>query len=228
MRYTVVIPAFNAAHLIGDALRSIMGQSVAPERIIVVDDGSSDDTGSAVKAFGGPVELVSQANTGPGGATTRGFLTVETPFIATLDADDIWLPGKIERQFAAIESDPGLAGVFGHMVNFTGDPASAGRDAPYAGWCRSTMLISTAAAQGNGAIIDPASGQGDMIDWLARLREGGNRLAMLPDIVALRRVHDSNMTNRTNKDLAKSYLQVAREAMARKRAKAGGNPGDKA
>lgn len=229
MRYTAIIPAYNAAHLITDALRSIFDQSIAPERVIVIDDGSTDDTVQVVKTFGAPVELVSQANTGPGGATTRGFLMAETPFIATLDADDIWLPGKIERQFAAVEADPGLAGVFGHLVNFTGDPASAGRDAPYAGWSRTTMLIRTAVAQGNGPIIDPVGGQGDMIDWLARLREGGNRLAMLADVVALRRFHESNMTNRASKDLAKAYLQVARDAMARRRAaKSGGNPGDKA
>jgi glycosyltransferase involved in cell wall biosynthesis len=205
--------------MIGDALRSVLTQSVAPTRVIVVDDGSTDGTAEEVRAFAA-VELVTQKNAGPGSATTRGFAMVTTPFIATLDADDIWVQGKMERQFAVLESDPRLAGVFGRMANFKGDPASALFDQAYDGWSRTTMLIKTGVAQATGAIIDPV-GSGDMVDWLARVREAGHVLTMVPEVLALRRVHAASMTYRDHRDLAKGYLQVAREAMLRKRARDG-------
>lgn len=222
--YTVVIPARNAAHMIADALRSALVQTMPPARIIVVDDGSSDDTASVAAAFGAPVEVVSQPNAGPGSATTRGFELVATELVATLDADDIWLPGKIARQTGLLEADPDIAGIFGRMVNFKGSPAAASHDLPYEGWSRTTMLIRTDVVRKVGPVRD--SGEvGDMVDWLARVREAGHRLVMLPEILALRRIHPDSMTSGGGRVVAAGYLNVVREAMLRRRAR--GDGGDR-
>lgn len=216
--YTAVIPAYNAEAFIGEALRSILAQSVPPDRVIVVDDGSTDGTADIVRTFAGAVEYVRQENTGPGGATTRGFAMVTTPWIATLDADDIWLPNKIEHQFDALERHPDSVGVFGRMTDFEGDPSTADRGGAYDGWSRSTMLIGTAEAVAAGAVADVASKLGDMIDWLARVREAGHQLTMLPEVLTLRRRHPNNLSKRSREDLAKGYLAAARAAMLRRRA----------
>jgi glycosyltransferase involved in cell wall biosynthesis len=215
--YTVVIPAYKAAGFIGETLSAILAQAMPPQRIIVVDDGSPDDTAGAVRAVAGPIDYVRQDNTGPGAATTRGFALVDTDLVATCDADDLWLPQKAGMQLAALAHDPALAGVFARMADFRGDPASADFSKAYDGWNRSTMFIRTAVAASTGAIIDPRSGAGDMIDWLARVREGGHRLEMLPEVLALRRVHEGSLTYRDRGGLTKAYLEVVRAAMERRR-----------
>jgi len=208
--YTVVIPAYNAAHYIGETLDSLLAQTVPPERIIVVDDGSPDDTASVVVAHGAPITYVRQDNTGPGGATTRGMMMVETELFATVDHDDLWLPRKAELQIAKLAEDSELAGVFGRVAEFTADPAAARYEAAYDGWTRATMMIRTSVAR---AI-------GEVIEWLAIMRENGHRLAMLEDTVTLRRLHAGSLTARDRGELSRSYLATARRALERRRAKA--------
>ncbi|MFM7844190.1 MAG: glycosyltransferase family 2 protein, partial [Planctomycetota bacterium] len=110
--YSVVIPAFNAAATLGAAVQSVLAQTLPPHSIIVVDDGSTDETATVALSFGNAVTLVRQPNQGPGAATTAGFRRVETPFVATLDSDDLWLPRKIEVQARRFADDADLVGVF--------------------------------------------------------------------------------------------------------------------
>lgn len=215
--YTVVIPAYNAAAFVGECLSSVLAQSIPPDRIIVVDDGSSDDTAGAVRAIAGPIDYVRQDNSGPGGATTRGFAMVTTPWIATNDADDVWLPNKIERQFDELARQSDLDGVFCQMVDFQGSTDSANYNRPYDAWTRSTMLIRTDVALAAGPLVDEASRLGDMIDWMARVRERGNRLIMLREVLALRRQHEGNLSKRSREERSKGYMATVRAAMLRRR-----------
>lgn len=223
--YSVVVPVYNGADTIGAAVASILAQTIAPKAIIVVDDGSTDATASVVRALAGPIALLQQDNAGPGPATTRGIQHVDTPLLATLDADDLWLPHKIERQLAALESAPDCSAVFGKLASFTGDPASADFAGARDGWSRSTMLVRRDAAMQTGAIGDLPGRVGEMVDWWARMREQGHVLTMLPDVLALRRIRPGSLTYR-NGTLGGAYLQVARAALARRRqdaaAKGGG------
>lgn len=95
---TVVVPAFNAAPYLEVTLQSLKDQTTAPERIVVVDDGSTDGTPDIAERLG--VECVRQPNSGPGAARNRGLAAVETPLVAFLDADDWYAPGKLERSVA--------------------------------------------------------------------------------------------------------------------------------
>ena len=99
LAYTAVIPAFNAERTIEECLASVLAQTCLPAEILVVDDGSSDRTAAMVTTLAAaaprvPIRLLQQANQGPGHATTAGILAATEPVIATLDADDLWLPGK--------------------------------------------------------------------------------------------------------------------------------------
>lgn len=219
--YTVVIPAYNAATYIGEALDSVLAQTTPPERIIVVDDGSPDDTAGAVAAHSGPITYVRQDNSGPGGATTRGLMMVETEFFATLDHDDLWLPPKAALQLARL-ADIEVAGVFGRMAEFTGNPAAANYAAAYDGWTRATMMMRTAIAQSAGAMFDHPSKLGDLIDWLAMIRENGHRLVMMEEVLALRRLHPGSLTAQNRGDLSRSYIFLAQRALARRRARTEG------
>lgn len=214
--YSVVIPIFNGADTIKPAIASVLAQTVVPQAIIVVDDGSTDATASIVQALAGPISLLRQDNAGPGTATTRGMQQVKTPFLATLDADDLWLPSKIECQFAALAREPDTAAIFGRMASFRHDPAEADHAGGRDGWSRSTMLVRRDVAVATGAMLDPPGRVGEMIDWLARMRELGHRLSMLPEVVALRRIRPGSLTY-GNGDLGRSYLHVARAALERRR-----------
>src|SRR5690349_17735421 len=97
--YSVIIPAFNAAATVGRAIDSAVSQTLPPVEVIVVDDGSRDDTFSAASKFGGNVKVIRQTNAGPGAARNRAVSESTGEWLAFLDADDSWLPHKMERQF---------------------------------------------------------------------------------------------------------------------------------
>jgi glycosyltransferase involved in cell wall biosynthesis len=215
--YGVVIPAFNAAATIGETLKSVAAQTVRADAIVVVDDGSTDDTAAQVAACGIAVTYVRQENAGPGSATTRGFAQLATPVIATLDADDLWLPEKIARQLRRLDETPASAGVFTHWAAFAHDDPARRASNAKPGWSRSTMLIRREVAETIGPIHDPVGGRGEMVDWIARAREAGFRLDMLDDVLALRRIHAGSLSyGRDDRD--RGYLQVARQAMLRRQA----------
>ncbi|MER8914438.1 glycosyltransferase family 2 protein [Mesorhizobium sp. M0761] len=217
--YGVVIPAFNATATIAETLRSVAAQTVQPDAIIVVDDGSTDDTVAVVNALGMPVRVLRQDNAGPGSATTRGIAALATPFVATLDADDLWLPTKIERQLEHFERFPATAGVFAHWRTFRDDKPDVQQDVAVAGWSRTTMMIRREVAEAVGPIIDPQGGRGDMVDWIARAREAGFALAMLDDVLTLRRIRPDSMSYGRDPVRDRGYVEVVRLAMQRRAAK---------
>ncbi len=118
MNYTVIIPAYNAAGTIAETIESALRQTVSPVRILVVDDGSTDATRTVAEAFGGCVSVQTQSNHGPGAAMSLGLRQCDTPMIAGLDADDIWLPQKIQRQLDYLRRHPACSGVFTRMQHF--------------------------------------------------------------------------------------------------------------
>ena len=113
--FTVVIPAFNAELTLPTALRSVLRGTVLPDEVVVVDDGSHDQTAAVAKTFG--VRYIHQKNAGPSVARNVGIDAVETPLVAFLDADDTVAEGGILRRVALLgEADLLITGadpVFG-------------------------------------------------------------------------------------------------------------------
>ena len=107
MRISVVIPAYNAAAFIAATIASARAQTLAPLEIIVVDDGSKDDTALVAAQCGATV--LRQANAGVCAARNAGMLAARGEWIALLDHDDTWLPTKLERQAAAVALQPDVA-----------------------------------------------------------------------------------------------------------------------
>src|SRR4051812_1301977 len=98
---SVIIPTYNSAALLAQAIASVLAQSVLPAEIIVVDDGSTDATEQLVQCHGSRVKYVRQRNQGVSAARNRGVASASGEFIAFLDADDVWHPRKLELQMAA-------------------------------------------------------------------------------------------------------------------------------
>ena len=105
---SVVIPAFDAERVIPRAIESARRQRVAPDEILVVDDGSTDGTARIAEAQGAPVRCIRQANGGASSARNRGIGEARGEWVAFLDADDEWEPGHLERAFALLREHPDL------------------------------------------------------------------------------------------------------------------------
>jgi glycosyltransferase involved in cell wall biosynthesis len=109
---SVVIPTYNRAHIIGRALASVLSQSYPASEVIVVDDGSTDNTAEVIGQFGGKVRLVHQNHGGPSRARNLGVAEAASPWIAFLDSDDAWYTGHLSALAGALTATQGQAALY--------------------------------------------------------------------------------------------------------------------
>jgi|HubBroStandDraft_1064217.scaffolds.fasta_scaffold170461_1 glycosyltransferase involved in cell wall biosynthesis len=109
---SVILPTYNNCHFVVEALESVLSQSFGNLEVIVVDDGSTDETLSALKPYRDSIVLIEILNRGPAGARNAGISHATGEFIAFLDSDDLWLPEKIEQQTAYLTAHPDTGVVF--------------------------------------------------------------------------------------------------------------------
>jgi len=102
---SVVIPTFNRAGVVVRAIDSVLSQTRPPDELVVVDDGSTDETAARLRAEFPRVRLIRQANRGVSAARNAGVRATTGEWIALLDSDDEWLPNKLERQLAGIDDE---------------------------------------------------------------------------------------------------------------------------
>ncbi|HIJ36627.1 MAG TPA: glycosyltransferase family 2 protein [Deltaproteobacteria bacterium] len=106
-KISVIIPTFNRALKVARAVASVLYQRYTDYEIVVVDDGSDDDTRTFLKQFGKQIRRIDHAkNRGVSAARNTGIQNTDSPFIAFLDSDDYWLPGKLERQMNFFSTEP--------------------------------------------------------------------------------------------------------------------------
>ena len=103
---SVIIPTYNRARLLPRCLDSVLSQDLQPLEIIVVDDGSADSTRDLVRRDYPGVKLISRENGGVSAARNAGIGAARSEWLAFLDSDDAWLPGKLDRQVQAVRGDP--------------------------------------------------------------------------------------------------------------------------
>jgi glycosyltransferase involved in cell wall biosynthesis len=115
---SVLVPAYNAAHFIRETLDSVFAQTLEPLEVIVVDDGSTDDTDAVLAQYGELIHVIRQENRGCAGAFNTGIRAARGDFVALCPADDIWVPEKLEWQVDALVEHPEVDVVFGHARHF--------------------------------------------------------------------------------------------------------------
>jgi glycosyltransferase involved in cell wall biosynthesis len=113
---SVIIPTYNRAVFLVDTLNSVFSQTVGVREVIVVDDGSTDNTKEIVGSYGNKVRYVYQENKGVSAARNHGISLATSKYIAFLDSDDQWLPEKIEQQYTELEQDSELVA---HVCNIS-------------------------------------------------------------------------------------------------------------
>jgi glycosyltransferase involved in cell wall biosynthesis len=223
---SVVVPVYNGERFLAEALGSIFAQDYRPLEVVVVDDGSTDGSARVARGFA-EVVYAHQPNAGPAAARNLGARLARGDFLAFLDADDVWLPGKLTRQMAALATDPGLDMVFGHAEQFV--------EAGAAGVALTGPAVLPAHLPGALLIrrhrFDQVGGYqtdwiiGEVVDWYARAMEAGLKALTLDQVVYRRRLHGANLTLRQPEPRG-AYLAVVRAALARRRGRPAGAAGD--
>ena len=103
---SVIIPAYNRAEFLPEAVESVLGQTYRNFELIVVDDGSTDETPAILRHYGEALRVIHQKNRGPSAARNAGIRVARGEWLSFLDSDDYWLPRKLERQVNFLQSHP--------------------------------------------------------------------------------------------------------------------------
>ncbi len=141
---TVVIPCYNSASTLRETLDSALGQTYDNIQIIAINDGSTDETGDILTAYGDRITVLSQQNSGQTVAKINGIAQATGDYIAFLDSDDLWDGAKISRQVALMESSPetGLCYTAGYDIDGSGARMSPFFASPsYRGNCFEELLL---------------------------------------------------------------------------------------
>lgn len=224
---SVIIPAYQAADTIGRALASVARQTVKPREVIVVDDGSSDGTAESARAMhanmnGIELKVISQENKGAGAARNRALSETISEYIALLDADDEWMPTKIERSMAVLEETGSVLvahdfisrDMEGHETtiqcadnfNQASDPYSRLYRTGYIGSI--TVVVRRDVVEAAGGFDETLAAAQDFDLWLKILKNRAVKFTVFPEALSLYYAGNEGITSATARRL-RCTLRVA-------------------
>lgn len=218
---SVVVPVRNGAAYLADAVASALRQRFVLE-VIVVDDGSTDDTPVVLASLAHhQLRVARQAPAGAASARNHGVSLARGALLAFLDADDVWLEGKIARQREVLLQGPAEL-VFTGLREFISPDlpvADAGRlrprDEVVRGIAITTMLVRRSDFERAGPFRADLR-IGEFLDWFTRAGEAGLTSHVVPDLFCLRRLHLGNQ-GRSNGADRSAYALILREMLVRRR-----------
>jgi glycosyltransferase involved in cell wall biosynthesis len=228
MKVSVIIPVRDGARYIVDAIESVLRQTKPPAELLVIDDGSRDETVEIVsRFFGRRVRLIQQPGGGAAAARNQGVRLARYELLAFLDADDLWTSTKLEQQCAELESNATLDMVFGYVRQFVSPDLEAAKRArlhcpeesarsPHIG----TMLVRRRSFERVGPFETEWS-VGEFLAWYARAQLLGLREKMIPTVLLERRLHRTNqgVLKRSERGdyvrVIKKILDLRREAQTK-------------
>ena len=205
MSFSVVIPAFNAAQYISRAIESALAQTMTPNDIVIVDDGSTDHTADIVRSYGSAVRLISQSNQGVSAARNTGVAQTESNYIAFLDADDFWHAEKSEQQLDALDSAPETAFSYTALRELNPDGSVQGtsfvQPEKLKGLLRicnpgippSCAMVRRTSFQATGGFNTALRGCEDWDLWIRLLRRGGH--CALPQPLTNYQLHPGSLSS---------------------------------
>jgi len=208
---SVIVPAYNAAGFVRDAIGCIQQQGYPKLEVIIVDDGSTDATREVVAACPGDVQYVHQENQGVASARNHGLCLARGSFISFLDADDIWTPGALKLLAQHLHDHVQTGVVLGrvqytrlltdrvgnHHMKAFGDPCVSFNLG--AGLFRKQVFERV-------GVFDTNLHSSEDVDWFMRAREAAIRIELLDEAILLYRRHGQNLTQ----DRAASHRDLAR------------------
>lgn len=219
---SVIIPVYNGASYLAEAIESALAQTQPSHEIIVVDDGSTDESAAIAARYGAPVRVTTTARVGAPLARNHGVSLATGDWLAFLDADDLWLLEKSAQQVAAATA-AGVPIAFGGVRHFLSPELDAAtrqrRYCPPAlehGPMVSNFLVRREIFTAVGS-FDPRWRVGELLDWYTRATDTGHRSVTIPELVLRRRIHTTNhsLTAATQRV---DFARIAKQALDRRRA----------
>jgi glycosyltransferase involved in cell wall biosynthesis len=216
---SVIIPVFNGENFIQKAIDNILGQNYPAIEIIMVDDGSTDDSKKIITELEIDVRYFYQPNNGPASARNRAIKDVSGEYIAFLDVDDLWPENNLKLLLKELEQDKNLLVVRGHAqvfktdengnMEFLGNPDESFPNYIGAGLYRKKAFNKV-------GLLDPELTFGEDDDWYKRALELSTNIKRLDEVTLLVRRHGGNMTE--GKSLLElNALKVFKKALDRER-----------
>jgi glycosyltransferase involved in cell wall biosynthesis len=219
---TVILPVYNGARYLRYAGESVLDQGHPAVEILVVDDGSTDDSPDVLRGLTGAMRTIRQENRGPAAARNHGIRLARTEVLAFVDADDLWPAGKLERQLPLLAADPSVDLVMGYtqpmrMLSPGGDIAALEPVlSPRLTLSVGASLFRRSAFERFG-LFDESLRTGEDLDWLLRAREAGARIELVNAVTLLYRENPGSLTH--GKDPAQlAFFRVLKRSLERRRA----------
>jgi len=220
---SVIIPVYNGERYLGEAIESVLMQNLRPCEVIIVDDGSTDESRAVALRFAPWVHVVTQANQGASAARNCGIGLSIGKFLAFLDADDRWMADKLQRQLLSFMGDPDLAMVFGQVEQFyspelttTASLPDLGDRQTLAGIHVGAMLIRRTAFEH----VGPFASQWQVahfIEWYGRAQRLGLKSFVLSELVMQRRIHTTNLGIRAHQQARLEYVRLMKATLDQRR-----------
>lgn len=220
---STIVPVHNGARYLAQAIGSVLDQTHPELEIIVVDDGSTDDSAAVAESFGSRVQLVRQENRGQAAALNTGLARATGDFVAFLDADDIWLAEKTARQLERFARRPDLAYCVTRIRNFLSPEFEPQRstldeklfaDAP--GYVVTTLMARRSLFVEIGG-FDERLRHANKTAWFLRARAQAVAGEEIPEVLAERRLHASNLSQKAARSSLDEYLGLVKATLDQRR-----------
>jgi glycosyltransferase involved in cell wall biosynthesis len=221
---SVIIPVYNGARHLGAALESVFAQTYRAFEVIVVDDGSVDDSGVIAQSFP-DVHYIRQTNQGVAAARNHGLEVARGEFLAFLDQDDLWKPEKLKAQMDHLLSHPDLGYTLTQQQYFLDHGATLPAwfrkelfSTVHTGWVLGTLVVRRTVFDHVGDFATGYSAANDS-DWFFRAKAAGIPMAVIPELLLLKRLHETNDSRRAREVLSE-LLKVVKSSLDRQRSTA--------
>ena len=222
---SVVIPVFNGERFLREAVESVLAQKHSPLEVIIVDDGSTDNTATVARNLPETVRYLHQTNQGPAAARNRGIEQAQGALIAFADADDLWPPAKLELQLPYLIKDPAIEIIMGRIQQVllsetvdgqtraeeSGDPAFS---------VNLGCAVIRKSVFDRVGLFDETMRYSEDVDWFMRAREAGAAITTIDAVTLFYRQHEQNMTRgKSTSEL--NVLKALKKSLDRRRERTG-------
>lgn len=220
---SIIIPAHNGAAYLAEAIQSVFNQTYRPLEIVVVDNGSRDQTAQIAQSFPSVRYFyLEQSDTAL--ARNHGIAQAQGSFIAFLDQDDRWMPDKLIKQFLFLEANPTVDAVVCYQ-KMTLEP---NHQKPH--WLKKEFLETDQPAYLPSALLvkrsrleqtrffDPTYSLSSDVAWFFKAKHTGIQVTLLPETLLIRRIHNDNASHRCTQ-IQKEILSIIRSSLKERRAK---------
>jgi glycosyltransferase involved in cell wall biosynthesis len=217
---SVVIPVRNGSRYLREAIQSVLDQDYTPIEVLVVDNGSEDDSRAIAASMSGPVRVIEEPTPGASHARNTGAKLAQGEYLAFQDADDLWAPTKLTQQVRVLQTCPDVDLVFTHGQNFISPELRAAgqtgdaRPAVAQAWISPAAMLARRASFLRAGWL-PDLREGEFIAWYGIAQSQGLRTTVIPDVLVQRRIHLSNSTGQQRP--LQDYVRAAKLVLDQRR-----------